>query len=123
MSETKINTFKDEKELEKSMHRLSVNSFYGIPKEIRLTTNNPYPNASYVSIWPTTSEIYYVLPIKKVIFNEPATIVFWEDGTKTVVKCSENETFDKEKGLAMAIVKKILGNKGNYFNQIKKYTE
>lgn len=60
--------------------------------------------------------------IKKVIFNEPATIVFWGDGTKTVVKCHD-EQFDKEKGLAMAIVKKLLGNKGNYFNLIKKYTE
>ena len=27
--------------------------------------------------------------IKKVIFNPPATIVFWEDGSKTVVKCRE----------------------------------
>ena len=34
--------------------------------------------------------------IKEVIFNDPATIVYWEDGTKTVVKC-HNETFDEEK--------------------------
>ena len=59
--------------------------------------------------------------IKKVIFNKPATIVFWEDGTKTVVKAS-GENFDKEKGLAMAITKKILGlNKGNYNNIFKKW--
>ena len=48
------------------------------------------------------------LEIKKVIFNDPATIVFWKDGTKTVVKC-ENEEFDEEKGLAMAIVKSVFG--------------
>jgi len=59
--------------------------------------------------------------IKKVIFNDPATIVFWEDGTKTVVKCGENDIFDPEKGLAMAIVKKTLGNEGNYYNAIKKW--
>lgn len=59
--------------------------------------------------------------IKNVIFNDPATIVFWEDGTKTVVKC-ENEEFDKEKGLAMAFMKKMLGNKGRYFNEVKKWT-
>lgn len=59
--------------------------------------------------------------IKKVIFNGPATIVLWVDGTKTVVKC-QDETFDPEKGLAMAIAKKALGNKGNYFNMIKKWT-
>ena len=60
--------------------------------------------------------------IKDVIFNDPATIVFWADGTKTVVKAT-NEAFDPEKGLAMAISKKFFGNKGNYFNQIKKWTE
>lgn len=42
-------------------------------------------------------------PIKKVIFNDPATIVFWKNGTKTVVKCQEGAMFDPEKGLAMAI--------------------
>lgn len=61
--------------------------------------------------------------IKKVIFNEPATIVFWEDGTKTVVKCQEGDTFDPEKGLAMAISKKALGNKGNYYKVIDKWTD
>lgn len=60
--------------------------------------------------------------IKKVIFNDPATIVLWEDGTKTVVKAIK-EAFDPEKGLAMAIAKKALGNEGNYFNTIKKWTE
>ena len=32
--------------------------------------------------------------IKNVIFNPPATIVFWSDGTKTAVKCSEKDIFD-----------------------------
>lgn len=63
------------------------------------------------------------LPIVNVIFSDPATIVFWSDNTKTVVKCGEGDTFDPEKGLAMAIVKKFLGNNGRYFNEIKKWTE
>lgn len=42
------------------------------------------------------------------------------DNTKTIVK-AENETFDPEKGLAMAITKKALGNEGNYYNELKKY--
>lgn len=58
--------------------------------------------------------------IKKVIFNDPATIVFWYDGSKTVVK-AENEMFDPEKGLAMAICKKILGNQGNYYDIFRKW--
>ena len=47
-------------------------------------------------------------PIKKVIFNDPATIVFWKDGTKTIVKCREDAEFDPEKGLAMAISRHYL---------------
>lgn len=56
--------------------------------------------------------------IKNVIFNDPATIVMWSDGTKTVVK-AEKEDFDPEKGLAMAISKKNLGNKYDYYNTFK----
>lgn len=59
--------------------------------------------------------------IKNVIFNDPATIVFWTDGTKTVVKAQGDDIFDPEKGLAMAISKKALGNKGNYCNELKKW--
>ena len=61
------------------------------------------------------------LTIKNVIFNEPATIVFWADGTKTVVKCQDGDVFDPEKGLAMAFMKKVLGNKGHYFETVKKW--
>lgn len=53
--------------------------------------------------------IYTVPPIKKVIFNNPATIVFWEDGTKTVAKCSKDDTFSEYAGLSMCITKKLLG--------------
>lgn len=59
--------------------------------------------------------------IKNVIFNDPATIVFWEDETKTVVKCQDGDEFDPEKGLAMAIAKKAYGNKGSYCNKMKKW--
>ena len=56
--------------------------------------------------------------ITNVIFNNPATIVFWSDGTKTVVKCDERDDFDPEKGLAMAICKKHFG--GGFYNDIFK---
>lgn len=58
--------------------------------------------------------------IKNVKFNPPATIVFWTDNTKTVVKCN-GEDYDPEKGLAMCICKKVLGNKGNYYKVFKKW--
>lgn len=55
--------------------------------------------------------------ITKVVFNDPATIVLWNDGSKTVVKCNPEDKFDPEKGLAMACMKKLFGNKG-YYNDI-----
>ena len=48
--------------------------------------------------------------IKKVIFNDPATIVLWGDGTKTVVKCSEGDTYSEWSGLAFCICKKLMGD-------------
>lgn len=61
------------------------------------------------------------ITIKQVIFNPPATIVIWNDNTKTVVKCQNNEPYDEEKGLALCIAKKHLGNKGNYNEVFKKW--
>lgn len=61
--------------------------------------------------------------IKDVIFNPPATIVFWSDGSKTVVKANGDDEFNPEVGLAMAISKKALGNQGNYYNTFTKWTE
>ena len=80
----------------------------------------------YVSANKKTTERSNYMPtdirscIKKVKFNPPATIVFWTDNTKTVVKC-KGEDYDPEKGLAMCICKKVLGNKGNYCEVFKKW--
>lgn len=58
---------------------------------------------------------------KKVIFNYPATIVLWNDGTKTVVKCSEDDIFSPEAGLAMCYMKKLFGNDNEFHKIFKKY--
>ena len=47
--------------------------------------------------------------------------MIWGDNTKTIVKCQEGDTLDPEKGLAMAIAKKALGNKGNFNDEFKKW--
>ena len=47
----------------------------------------------------------------KVIFNDPATIVFWADGTKTIARCDKEDTYNEETGLLIAIGKHFLGNK------------
>lgn len=92
---------KDERRNEMPVERKSMNS-----------------NIYYASV---TAKSVSAPSIKKVIFNDPATIVFWSDGSKTVVKCQDGDIYDPEKGLAMAISKKALGNKGNYCNEFKKW--
>ena len=61
------------------------------------------------------------LEIKNVYFNDPVTVVIWKDGTKTIVRCSENDFYDPEKGLAMAIVKKAYGNDSKFHKIFKKW--
>lgn len=46
--------------------------------------------------------------VKKVIFNNPATIVMWTDGTKTVIKCHEEDTYDEVTGFLLCCMKKFL---------------
>lgn len=50
------------------------------------------------------------LTIDHVVFSGPATIVFWKDGDKTVVKCTEGDEYSYEVGIAMATLKKIFGS-------------
>ncbi len=52
--------------------------------------------------------------IEKVLFKEPYTIVYWADGTKTKVKCSDADKYSKDAGLAFCIAKKICGSKRKF---------
>jgi len=55
---------------------------------------------------------------ERVIFNPPATVVYWTDGTKTVVKC-DNDDFSEEFGFAMACVRKLYGTRNLFKRQYK----
>ena len=52
-----------------------------------------------------------LMEITKVIFNPPATIVFWGDGSKTVVKCGPDDEFNPHVGIAMCVMKRVYGDK------------
>lgn len=95
----------------------------GTARSLEKLLNSSYSTPNLTANTALNSVYGTGLVIKNVIFNDPATIVFWTDGTKTVVKCQDGDTFDPEKGLAMAFVKKIFGNNGSYYNQIKKWTD
>lgn len=94
-----------------------LNKIYGIPYSLRFMPDS-------MEIYDNKQKRTTNMKIKNVIFNDPATIVFWADGTKTVVKCQDGDIFDPEKGLAMAISKKALGtnkSKGNFNDVFKKW--
>lgn len=80
-------------------------------------------NRGYKEGWEAREMLYdkTALHIKKVIFNDPATIVFWADGTKTVAKVHGDDKFDKEVGLTVCIAKKAMGNKAHWDKVFKKW--
>lgn len=59
--------------------------------------------------------------IEKVIFNDPATIVIFKDGTKIVVKTTDGDEFQPEIGFAMAMMKAVFGSRGSYKKWIKQW--
>lgn len=67
-----------------------------------------------------TMRRFGVPKIEEVIIDEPAVIVKWADGSKTVVK-ARDEAFDAEKGLAMAIARKALGNDRDYYVYMQRH--
>ena len=75
---------------------------------------------SYMMSMLRTVMEYKFYPVK-VIFHDPATIVFWDDGSKTVVKCQKDDTYNEEMGLALCFAKKAMGNKSNFNNVFKKW--
>ena len=120
--------------IERNQNRLSINGIdvsftddlinESLLFEINLVYKKPilhhiYAN-SYLSFSPSETIVYNIPEVKKVIFNDPATIVYWKDGTKTVVKCQKGDVFDSEKGFAMAFLKKCWGNKGNFNDKLIK---
>lgn len=54
-------------------------------------------------------EQYDYLAFEKIIFNNPATIVIWADGTRTVVKACKEDKFDKGVGLKTALLQRVFG--------------
>lgn len=105
--------------------------------DVNIIPNNIIPNNILKSILRMETSVYgltsakfashgkenknMVPYIKKVIFNNPATIVFWSDGTKTVAKAHGEDKFDKEIGLTVCIAKKAMGNKKKWDQVFKKW--
>lgn len=90
---------------------VKVNAFYDRDLEEKMKSGNPFP----ISQSRTCGR---ELHKTQVIYNPPATVVLWADGTRTVVKCSPNDLYDPEKGLALCYMKKALGNTSRALNDV-----
>lgn len=105
----------------KAAIKKTINSIYGIPNGSskcwgKLKTICALTDSEPISK-KTSKEAYnkcIFSEIKDIIINDPATIILWKDGTKTIVKCQPVDTFDPGTGIAMAILKKLYGNSGFY---------
>lgn len=103
--------------------KLEEMAFYMMPATppvsfIRYIKMNSVKEKPQTDIPPKTK---YIPEIKNAYFNDPVTIVMWDDGTKTMVRCQDGDTYSAETGLAVCIAKKALGNKGNFNNIFKKW--
>lgn len=108
-----INDFKEKDEPKAKMVKITADDFIKAYKRVaRPTSYNPLT----LTIPPMT----YIPTIKRVIINEPAVIILWSDGEKTIAKCEDMDTFDAEKGFAIALAKKFVGNE-RFRNMLEKY--
>jgi len=64
-----------------------------------------------------------VMGTKRVIFSGKVTAVIWDDSTKTIVRCTESDMYDKTKGFLMAYFQKHSGlskkQTSNFFKEMK----
>ena len=120
----------------KKLHKLAINTRYGLNCYVPAACL-PYNDVLNACLrFGSMADSVYVdenyrggtnglaaLKPKKIHFNGPATIVEWNDGTKTVVKCQRGDAFDPLTGVAMCCMKKMLGTNesgSNYLNDVSK---
>lgn len=58
---------------------------------------------------------------KKFIYSGRATIVIWDDGTKTVVKCSRHDDWSPDAGFLWALGERVYGSKAQLVKAMKEH--
>ena len=115
-------------ELEKSRRELRIEGENRMSNQSRLDTFSMcgLPSSllgggmrTFTPTSPTPTSPPEIKP-ERIIYNNPATVVLWNDQTKTVVKTMEGDTFDKTYGFAMAYMKKMFGSSAKVKKMIKK---
>lgn len=84
-----------------------------------ITVPEPCSIVAPKKYFPTIAEI----PISRVTYSGNATTVFFNDGTKTTVKCSSNDNYDRQTAVVYALVKRLFGKIGRLDEKTKKFYE
>lgn len=80
---------------------------------------HPIPPAIAI---PFAELVKYEFTPVRILKSGSATVVFWKDGSKTVVKCGANETPDDYDAFTAALAIKIFGNNSRLKKVIKEKT-
>ncbi|MDT3386719.1 MAG: hypothetical protein LIR46_02995 [Bacteroidota bacterium] len=84
------------------------------PKEIKIEIPDKDGNITIKTI---------IVPVpyqpRRIFFDPPATVVFWEDDTKTVVRCTEDDEFNPYYGFVCALGKKMFGTNNEITRMLK----
>jgi len=105
-------------EIERTINEMSEEELKSV---VGWSNKNLIGNISYYGMWPGKNLIYSIAP-KEIIFqDEKTTIINWNDRTKTIVKCSDDDVFSPEAGVALCYMKKfITDNDSERFHRILK---
>ena len=107
-------------------HHFTIGKVYDVV-DGKITNDNGFTYCSYddvirfLSVWYKFEKVTDDSIISRVIFNDPATIILWSDGTKTIAKTHGDDAFDPEKGFAVACAKKLLGNGDSFRMEFAKW--
>lgn len=61
------------------------------------------------------------ITVDHIFYDDKATVVFWTDGTKTIVKCAEGTKYDEYAAFCIALAKKIYGSNSALKRAIKNH--
>ena len=103
-----------------------VNEVYTSPafKELLEELCSTFVGTDFKSSVPKAKGYFHTIPeipISRVTYSGDTTVVFFTDGTKTTVKCSSNDTYDRQTAIVYALVKRMFGKIGRYDSKTKKF--
>lgn len=115
-----INELYNDKEIEKKEDKIELSTSVPQKGKFNSIDSSTINTDDYFTFVPKEAvilkkynpkKIFNVPNVEKVLFRNPATIVWFSDGTKSVAICGYDDVYDKETGMAICLCKRMLGNK------------